>query len=505
MLKKSKLLLQLKRGSAIIMALIVMTVLLLLGLAVVTVSMGILRNNAADASNNDAYYAAESAVTSAIEQLKYEVSAYYMDMVDTYGNELMALYNNFFPAINGNAQLHFTEPVFSGITTATTFIMGTFDENDKTCEFLITSTATAPDGAQYRVDGRLLVKKLDVSDSRFDWIPQNAAILAGGTFDLESKNSALVVNGDVIVAQILYDAKNTNPYSITGGQLIIDPNAGLSIRDRLTYPSFATPVLADPYYVVSSTSYNWSNLPSTFDSDGHMNMETTDGVSLHFNNCRDSNNQGLPAGVIYCKGDISISNCDVHCDIYCDGNVSISNASSIYGTIYCRGNASINNANIYCSLYSDGFVSFTNNGSLSSAVYAEDGIDFNNCTSGGNLYSPAQITLTNATVTDGLIYSSTKLLLGGTSETHITAALFSGGDIEFTGDTYVNGCMVAKNDIYFKVDANKDLHVIYAYSPETIDDIYNDPDNSFFFTVPGTIRLDENVFLGHNITAVGRQ
>ena len=484
-----------RRGSAIIMALVTMTMLILIGLAVVTVSMGALRTNSADADNNDAYYAAESAVASAIEQLKYEVSAYYMDMLATQGGELTALYNSFFPAINGNAQLHFLEPVFAGVTTDTTFSMGMFDETDKTCEFLISSTATAPGGAQYQVDGQLLVKKLDVGDSQYNWITDNAAIKAGGSLDLETKNSVSVENGNIIVAELLYDTKNALPYSITGGQLIIDPNVGLSIRDILTYPSFETPVIPSPTtYVTSSTSYNWANIPAA-----PLNIATADGVSLHFNACT------MPEDVIYCKGDVSIANCIVNCDIYCDGNVSISNASQINGTIYCRGDVTINNSFIDCSVYCDGFVSFTNFGSLTASIYAQDGIDFNNCTSGGNLYSPAQITISNATVTDGIIYSSTKLLLGGTSQTDMTAALFSGGDIEFTGDTNVYGTMIAKNDIFFKVDANKDLFVDYVYSDETIMKLVSDPDNLFFFTIPGTIRLDEDVFLGQEITAVGRQ
>jgi hypothetical protein len=104
-------------------------------------------------------------------------------------------------------------------------------------------------------------------------------------------------------------------------------------------------------------------------------------------------------------------------------------------------------------------------------------------------------------VTSGIVYSSTKLTIGRGST---TAIFFSGGDIEFTGDVYVNGTVIAKNNIFFKVDANLDLFVDYYYSAATIDEIINDPDNSFFFTVPGVPQLNEDIFAGDSITAVGR-
>ena len=373
-----------KHGSAIVMALVVMTMLMVLGLAVAMVSMGALNTNASDADNNDAYYAAESAVTSAISQLKYEVSAYYMGMLEAQSPDVLMLYNDFFAAISTNAGQHFAEPVFDGVTTATTFSLGAFDPDNNTREFLISSITTTLDGAKYQVDGMLLVKRLDVQDCQYNWITDNAAIKAGGSLDLETKNSVTVENGNIIVAELLYDTTNTLPYTITGGDLIIDPNVGLSIRDVLTYPSFETPVITNPttYVTNSGTSYNWANIPPA----PLCIVTAPGGINLHFSNCT------MPEGIVYCSGDLSISNCVVNCDIYCDGNVSISNYSSIGGTIYCRGDVNVTNADVSGSIYSDGFVDF-NNGNLSASVYAEDGIQLGDSTSDGNLYSPAQISI----------------------------------------------------------------------------------------------------------------
>jgi len=480
------------KGSAIVMAIVIMTALILLGVAVAAVSMGALKTSAADADNNDAYYAAESAVTNAIEQIKYEVSAYYMQMIASPSSQVAVLYENFFANINSSASLNFSEPVFSGVTTATAFSLGTYDPIENTGVFEISSTATSASGVTYRVDGTLLVKRLNVVDAQYNWITDNAAIKAGGSLDLETKNSVTVDNGNIIVAELLYDTNNDLPYTITGGQLIIDPNVGLTIRDVLEYPSFEVPTITPTTYVTSSTSYNWANIPAA-----PLSIVTAPGVNLHFSNCT------LPEGVIYCQGNISLDNCSVNCDIYCDGTVSISNYTSLSGTIYSRGSVNITNSSIDGNIYSDSTVSF-NNGDLSASVYADDAITVTGVTSTGNLYSSAPITIANSTVEEGIIYSSTMLLLGGTSQTNMTAALFSGGDIEFMGDTNVAGTMIAKNDIYFKVDANKDLYVDYYYSDDTIMKLVSDPDNAFFFTIPGTIRLDEDVFLGQTITPIGR-
>ena len=84
------------RGSAIIVALITMCVLILLGGAVAILSSGTLNVNTADAQTNDAFYAADSSVNSAIEQIKYEASSYYNEMLAASGEAYISLYNSFF-------------------------------------------------------------------------------------------------------------------------------------------------------------------------------------------------------------------------------------------------------------------------------------------------------------------------------------------------------------------------------------------------------------------------
>lgn len=478
-----------KRGSAIIMALVVMTVLMLLGLGVTVISMTVLKTNTTDASNNDAYYAAEAGVNSAIEQLKYETSAYYNELLNAPSAQFTALYNGFLNAICNNAAQHFIEPHIEGVITQTVFTAVSFDEAQSVCEYAVSCTAYIADGSSYVVNGTLFVKRLNLWPTPFNWINDNAAIKAGGTLDLETKNSVDVTGGNILVSNIVYDPNNSNPYTIVGGELIIDPFLADKIQDVLEYPSFQTVTISNPDVIIPSDgSINWSGLTAP------ISVVTADASDMHFSACT------IPEGTVYVKGSVHLNNCIVNGDLYVDGDAYINNYTSINGNIYCRGNVFIDNATIDGQIYCDGAVDF-NNGMLNSTIYCDTSIVVHNGTSSGNMFSTGPITIENANITDGIVYSKTKLTIG-TGD--MTAIFFSGGDIEFTGDVNVNGTVIAKNNIFFKNDANKDLYVNYQYSEETVEDIVTNPDNSFFFTIPGELHMGEEIFIDESVTAVGR-
>ena len=479
-------------GSALITAIVSMTLLVLLGIAVATLSMGTLINNAADKNTNDSYYAAEAGINSAIEHLKFETSKYYSDMMKAPTPAVYnTMYNAFFTNIQENTQLYFIEPKIKDITTNTTFSIGSYDTAQDIAQYNISCRATAADGTQYIVNGSIGIKRIDVAHTQYIWITDDAAIKAGNSLDLESKNSVTVTGGNVLVGDLLYIEKVEGqvPYSITGGNLIIDPTLGSNIVDFLVYPSYTDPVLPAVDFLITESSYtiNW-DMPSP------STLTTAVGTDLHFTACT------IPEGTIYGKGDVHISNCVVNGDVYSDGDVFINNYTSINGNIYCRGNVYITNVEIGGNIFCDGLVDF-NNGNLDASIYAAAGITVHDGISSGNMFSPGEISIENATVSDGIIYSSSKLTVGAGD---MTAVLFSGGDIEFTSDVSIAGTVIAKNDIYFKVDANKDLYVDYYYSETTVDNIVNDPDNSFFFSRPEEPRLDENVFFNETVTALGR-
>ncbi len=475
------------KGSAIIMALVTMTLLVMLGLAVITLSMGNLQVNTADAANNDAFYGAEAGVNSAIEQIKYETSSYYKQMLEAESSDYSTLYSNFFSNITSNANTHFAEPVVSEVSVSTTVTQGEYDEDQDLCEFLISSTATAADGASYRVNGSIYIKRVDVSAGGGGMVIPDAALLAGGTFDLGNNSGSSVYAGDVVVADI--QRQETEQLDLKdGAELIINLNAGDIINDSLTYPSYSDPVIASPYY--------YKTEDYTFNSD-HFNgldsvtIDTADGVNLHFASCT------VPEGVIHGKGDMHMNNGTFYPDVYCDGDLHVNNCT-FNGDIYCRGDLHINNAVYNGSIICDGFIDL-NNGAFTSTVLAGEGVNIHNATSVGSMYTPGTITMKCTGVSGGIIYASTKLYIGNMSA---NAIFFSGGDIEITQSLSVTGAVYAKGDIYFKQN-NKYLTV--NYSSANMDGIIDDPDNSFFFEGGGgEPELDEDVIFNQDISAVGR-
>ena len=474
------------RGSAIIMALVIMSLLILLGLAVSTLSIGTMVSNAADATTNDAYYAAEAGINSAIEQLKYETSRYYSDMLDAEGSEYNALYGNFFSAVNDNAQMYFVEPVVAGVSTVTTFSTGEFDADTNMCEYLIQCNATTEDGTRYRVNGSLYIKKVNVRTGGETWLTiDGAAIKSGDTFTLGKNNGTTVNNGDVIVADI--SLKEAWQCKVNNGNLVIDADVGDSIHDTLDYPSYTDPILddIDAYVTKNNYTFNWGNIP-----EAPICITTADGIDIHFASCT------VPEGVIHGKGDIHINNGNYTADVYCDGDIHINNCT-LNGDVYVRGDAEINNAIINGNVYCDGYVDIRNQ-SVNGCVYSDDGIKINNATLRGALFSTEKVTISQTGVTGGIIYSKTKVEIGNLSA---EAAVFSGGDIEITQSMSLTGCAIAKGEIYYK-GGNKWITV--NYSQPSLEAIMADEDYEFFFETSAASQLNENVFYEESITAEGR-
>jgi Protein of unknown function, DUF583. len=475
-----------QRGSAIIMALVTMMLLLLLGLAVATVSMGTLNNNATDAFNNEAYYAAESAVTGAIAQLKYEVSAYYNRLLEANGSDYPALFSNFFPGINGNAQTHFSEPQFDGITTYTTFTAGEYDDDESRCEFLISSTAIAADGSQYRVSGKVYVKKVDVSVSQGVWLEiDGSALKAGGILKLGNSDGVGVSGGNVIISALA--RANAWQASVSGGSLVFDPGTAGTINDCVDYPSYGDPAMGTVnLYCATATTVNASNMPAE-----PVSITTASGVSLTVSSCT------VPSGVIYGRGNTTITNCDVKADVYSDGNLSVTN-QTIEGDIHCRGNLTINNATVTGDVYCDGSVTF-NSAYLKGSIFAGGAVNMNNGSTTGSLYAAGAITVSSASIVEGVVYSHTKIYAGNMSA---TAVFFSGGDIEITGGMSIRGAIIARNDIFFTNDSGVWLNV--TYSGSVIEDIMTKESNAPLFSGRGKPELNEEVFMGESITPEGR-
>ena len=480
-----------KRGSAMVFALVTMTVLILLGMAIVVLSSGTMVVNKSDAQNNRTYYGGEAGINSAIEHVRYEVISYYGEMLNTSGSDYTALYNDFFASICSNAQSNFIEPSIDGVTTVTSFSNSTYDAASDIGEFLIACTATAADGSSYEVSGSVLVKRVDVSaGGTGNWITGDAAIKAGDTLNLGKKNGVSIYGGGDIIVSELSHSCSWCPYTFyEGGALILSENVSDTIQDNLSYPSYTDPVISpiDVYVTDNDYTFNWSNVP-----DEPVGIITAEGIDIHFASCT------VPEGTVHGKGNMHINNGIYYADFYCDGNMHINNCS-VYGDVYCRGDLHINNAVMYGNVICDGLFKMNNAGSINKFVASGGGIDINNATCNGSLYSAGDIVLSQTGVNGGVVYSSTKLTAG---DLNATAVFFSGGDIELSKSLSVTGCVIAKRNIYFSTDSNKNMTVYYSQS--TIDGLVYDENNTFFFSGTGEPELDENVFYGEDVTAVGR-
>ncbi len=500
-----------RRGSAIIMALVIMTVLFLLGIAVITVSMGTLRTNVADAENTDAFYAAEAAVKSGIDQLKYEVAYYYNQMLTATSADYPTLYSNFFNKINENAGVNFKQLNFTGITTDTKFSIGTYDTANDICEFTITSTAIVDNTeTEYKVVGRLYVEKIDVRASD-PWEIDDYALLAGGTF---TNSDGFAINGgDAYVGQFI-NPRGTEWYQgYNGNPVVAMPGIGDTINGTVSFSgvSYSSPSITSPDYYV--TVNNSTLKSSAVDTAKAVTIASAPGVSFTLS---DAGSLIYPGSVVYSRGNLNLSaranspGITVYCDgnftssggskyvtVYCAGNVTISEGP-FYGTIYCKGTVTIS-GNVTATVYCDGNFTMPS-GSFKGLVVC--GGNSNVTASGGidaSFYAAGDVSITSGlSGSNHVIYAGRDLTLSGGGGTN--AVLFAGRDVYLKNGPTVNGAIIAKRNIY----QSGWFTINYSYS--RIQEIMEDPNNSFFFGGGGSsaANLDEAI-VGSKITAIGRQ
>jgi Tfp pilus assembly protein PilX len=475
-----------KKGDALIMAIVTMTVLVLLGIAVITVSMGTLRSNRADAATNDAYYAAESGVSNGLDQLRQEVSRYYAQMMKAESASYTGLFNNFASDIAANTQTNYAEPNFSGGTTNTTFSVAGHDSSEDVYEFLVSTVSTMADGTRYKVEGRLKVKRVDVSVK--SWFIKDAALVVGGTLDLGTTCGMTVNGGSAILGALKY-IRDWDPCQVNGGQRIIDPLIKDQIHDVLNYPGYITPAISNPnpYITTNNTVLNWNTAftdPVRIDTAKDINVEIRQ--------------TAVPDGIIRVRGDLKIHDVpNVKSDIYCDGNFT-ANSCTLSGDIYVRGNMVINNGTFTNNVYCDGDITLYS-GSLIGNVYCNGKITISNASSIGSMFATESISIGSAGSTDGIIYSKSNVTLGNNS---VAGIVFSGGDINVKGSGNLSGALFAKKNVNY---ADGNTWYTINYDAAYVEGILNDPDNAFFKGKSGSAALTPtNVFREQSITAIGR-
>lgn len=476
------------KGSSILTAVIVMVVLALLGFAVTTMTMSALKNNVADSSNNEAYYASESGINTAVEHFKHEVISYYKKMADAETSDYGVLYSGFFENIAINAQVNFVEPKIKGVQTNTTFYMGSFDADNNVCEYRIQCIAITKDNARYQVNATLLVKKIDLQSSSGGELVlvDNAALIAGELFEIPKKSSATIKGGNAIVKDYKYNS-SWNPCQINGGSLYINPNIGNCVQDILNYTSYSDPDMSNPNAVANgNTSYNWGSIPPS-----PVKIISTPGSEIQVHSCT------ITSGVIYSRGDLHMNNGTFTVDLYADGDVHINNCT-INGNIYCRGDFLGNNAVINGSVISESSIDW-HNGAMNGSVYGETQVYIQDASGIGDVISPGPIEIKRAGINGGLVYSSTHIKIGDCS---IKALLYSMGDIEVNKSLSIEGAMVAKKNIYHN---KTNIWFTINYSPQIIEEIMGDTDYSFFQPKNGQAQsLNSGVFISEDVSVIGK-
>ncbi len=439
------------------MALLTVTVLLVLGLAVTTVSMGTLKSNVADATTNDAYYAAAAAVNSAIEHIKHEVSSYYAAMADSSGTIYDALYQNFYANINALASQSFIEPAISGAATDTSFSVGSFDPSLQAGEFVISATSTTADGTQYKVNGNVIVKRLDLTSG--SWFVPNTVLYIGGAIDLDTDRQ-MSVTGNVIAGELR--ELNASPwysrFSHQGGSLLIDPLAGNALSDVASYSSYTDPVLPTVNVYITQNNYNYSA-----GSAGTIYITTAPGVNISLSN------SGIAGGIVHGKGNINIPSIgNVYADIYADGNLTIG-GGNFYGNLYCRGNLTITGGTFHGDIMCDGSIS-ASSFSANGLIMAGGNITVTNTSYAGSLYAAGTISLSQV-YSAGVIYSSTRINFGNGT---INGIIYSYGDVAITAGCSVGGALFAKGNIYYATTSKQDTLVI-EYSQTVVNNALSNP------------------------------
>lgn len=472
MLKRTLKELKNSHGAAIVMALMAAVVLVVLALAIVTLSMGNLNVNQTDAMNNDAYYAADSGANSAVEQLKQVVADYYKEMASADSGTYDSLYNNFFANIKTRARDNWInnlqEPEFEDLTTETTFL-DVNDTGDNVGEFVIKSISTAPDGSKYRVDAKLYVKRLDVNKPTwYEFFTKNGpysdtAYLVGGNLTLNSGYG--VYNGGDVFVSGLINPKNQYYYVQPPGTFNIESGAATAIKDTIVYPSYSNPTIGTP--TIHVTVNNTILKTGSFPTDKPIIIDSAPGISFTVGGGTDI----YPGSIIYKRGagtlTLATSNANHTITAYSDGDVVTTNGP-VYANIYCRGNVSTS-GNFHGNVIADGNCTNTCNtfvGTMmvNGSLTASGGLT-------GSFYAGGPLSITNGVTGNSIIYSKTKISLG--SGSYKNAVLFSGGDIDINGGSSLTGAIWAKGNV------NQNSWLTLNYSRATVEAILQD--NEIFF------------------------
>jgi Tfp pilus assembly protein PilX len=432
-----------KKGSALLTVLVVMTVLLVVGMGIVSSATNNLTTTDVVTINERSYYAAEDAAQIAIATIKNEISKYYMTMKDASNDAVyQSLYNNFFNYLSGRltgensilSSPDFVESELDGSTTVTCVMdTPTMQASGYYGTTFVVTCVTTLEGISRTVVGKL---RVDAAPLDFQWtsapaLSDSVLLLDGNVeVDCEGSENHLSVSGtSKMSGEVLYSC------GFSSTDLVEND---LTVEDLLTwqlfYDQFDTAISdpAMPYIVTPHTASNKYYFPGS----------TTITKKVTGKN-------------IYCGGDLVLDNVEVNnCNIYVAGNLFINNTDDpdrLKGTsIYVGGNMFINTSNFWPDginnmyLYAGGNISIVLGSSGAGHANNSGHIEQAYITAGGN------ITITSA-------YTSND------DDIIINSAFKAGGSIEIAGQTYLDNPLIDQISNTTFETTSGDITIVSAY------------------------------------------
>ena len=466
------------KGSALVSALLVITVLLILGTGVIWLSLA----NAKQARFTDtferSYYTADGGAQQAIERIKGAVLDQYNAIASDLEDNILSSNNaaSFFSAIDA---VNYTPPQpdasTGGPSSLQVDIAASVVDAD-THRYTVTSRAYKDGTLIRRVQGSIDVTFVPVTKAATFTPLGNEILLAGGLFD--SSAGYVSITGSAKFGSLNYKKwnfnynGNSNPDAATL-QSLIDPALAGRFTWSMKYPGFTKeaksttaltlPAIANGTTVTNASfkdpPYNWT-VPSPIYLEGQSGASFTISSSIgSFNGgqivCTGSLTDTAPIiGTsasyvkIYSSGTFTQSNGQLnYVKVFGDGNVNLNNGPEVRNSVICaKGDLTISgrtmsNLKIYCG----GNLTISGGSSSNVTIYCNGTFNDNaNTRTNMKVYCDSYRMSGGNIVGDSIVYAETFMHL----ESTVSGLFYTNGDIDINnGGSGITGQIAAKGNI----------------------------------------------------------
>jgi hypothetical protein len=426
-----------ERGSALLSVFLVITMLLILGTGILTLSVAnISQARTGDTYERD-YYVADGGAKQGVETLKGAALEQYRKIAADLQNNIQSTNNasSFFAALDAVSCTPPQPDSSAGGPTSLAVSISHATVDADTHRYTVRSTAT--DGKTARsLSGSIDINFVPVTATAgFSPLPA-CAILSGGT--LRQNSGWTAVTGSVKCGA--FSSYNPGQFCLNGvtnpsPSLFVDPNTASLFSWDMEYPGFTNAVRTPSGQLTLPPVANGANITNAAFKDPPYNwtvpspiyLEGQTGASFTISNFQYKGGQAYSTGSLGFSNDV-IGTAGSFVMLYCKGNLSLSNGAIRYVKIYCDGNLTINggggldNVIIYC------------NGSISDS-----------CTNRTNvrMYCSSYTMNGGNFIGDNIVYAENSIHV----ESTVSGLFYSNGNIDVGSGAGLTGQMAAKNNI----------------------------------------------------------